>query len=69
MAGTVGPRLRSGGCWKKSPNQPGERTNHIQLWVPTTERVDGVPNCSRTSMGRCHCGLRWSSLWGHDTCE
>eukprot|EP00959_Pyramimonas_sp_CCMP1952_P320188 6700715-Pyramimonas_sp.AAC.1 len=34
-----------------------------------TKRVRGVPNGAAPPCGQRHCDLRWSSLWGHETCE
>eukprot|EP00959_Pyramimonas_sp_CCMP1952_P366927 7685121-Pyramimonas_sp.AAC.1 len=34
-----------------------------------TKRVRGVPTWSGGAMRTPHWGLRWSFLWGHETCE
>ena len=34
-----------------------------------TKRVRGVPKWGGAACGPCHWGLRWSSLWCHETCE
>eukprot|EP00959_Pyramimonas_sp_CCMP1952_P211343 4423022-Pyramimonas_sp.AAC.1 len=37
-----------------------------------TKRVSGVPTWPHgpgDACGRCHWGLRWNYMWGHETCE